>query len=137
MTAPSPPAGNMPGEPWVAIVDDHPSVRKALARALRIEGICVRTFGAADEYLAASALDGAPSCLVLDVHLGADTMSGLDLHTFITQTQANVHVILMTAHDEVPSAELARRVGPDQYLRKPFHTDAFVSLIRRALRSGV
>jgi len=119
---------------WVAVVDDDGSIRTALARVLRMEGLRVATFGTAHEYLAASALEGSASCLVLDVHLGAASqMSGFELHDHLATIGANVKVILMTAHDEVPSADLARRVGSDNYLRKPFESEALISLVQRAL----
>jgi two-component system response regulator DctR len=121
---------------WVAIVDDDGSVRTALARVLRIERIRVSTFSAAHEYLAASALDGSPSCLILDVHLGPSGMGGLELHDYLVAHGATLPVILMTAHDEVSSAEMSRRVGPDNYLRKPFDSGALVTLVQRALAAG-
>ena len=120
---------------WVAIVDDDGSVRTALARVLRAEGLRVDTFCTSQEYLAASASNCAPRCLVLDIHLGgASRMSGFELHDFLSETGTHVPIILMTAHDEVPASDLARRVGSDGYLRKPFECDAFVNLVRRTLR---
>ena len=125
-----------PPDEWVAIVDDDGSVRTALARVLRAEGLRVDTFCTAQDYLAASTTSSVPSCLVLDIHLGgASRMSGFELHDFLAESGAVVPIILMTAHDEVPSSELARRVGSDGYLRKPFECDAFVNLVRRTLRA--
>jgi FixJ family two-component response regulator len=130
-------AGQNGGHDWVAIVDDDGSIRTALARVLRMEGWRVATFGTAHEYLAASALEGAPSCLVLDVHLGsASQMSGFELHDHLAASGANVKTILMTAHDEVPATDLACRVGADNYLRKPFESEMLISLVRRALGSS-
>ena len=120
---------------WVAIVDDDVSVRTALARVLRAEGLRVDTFCTAQDFLAASTSTSSPSCLVLDIHLGgASDMSGFELHDFLADNGAAVPIILMTAHDEVPSVDLARRVGSDGYLRKPFECDTFVNLVRRTLR---
>jgi FixJ family two-component response regulator len=118
---------------WVAIVDDDGSVRTALARVLRMARIRVSTFSAAHEYFAATALDGAPSCLVLDVHLGPNGMGGLAMHDYLKAHGATLPVILMTAHDEVSSAEMARRVGPSNFLRKPFDSAALIALVQRAL----
>lgn len=116
---------------WVAIVDDDASVRGALARVLRAHGIPVRTFAGAFEYLTAREA-GTPACLVLDVHLGG--MSGLELHDHLAASGATEMVVLMTAHDDVPADELARRVGPGAFLRKPFDGDVLVAIVRRALR---
>jgi FixJ family two-component response regulator len=116
---------------WVAIVDDDASVRTALARRLRAENLPVQTFASAQEYLAAAG-EGRVACLVLDVHLG--TMSGFELHDLLRGAGATVPVILITAHDEIPSTELARYAGPNGYLRKPFDSDELVALVRRALQ---
>ncbi len=114
---------------WIAVVDDDPSIRSALARLLRSEGLAVETFAASAEFLAAIDSDGTPACLVLDVHLGAE--SGFDLQEILAVTHANMPVILMTGHDKIPSAELARRPGPDGFLRKPFDGDLILDMVRR------
>ena len=115
---------------WIAIVDDDASVRTALARRLRAEGLRVLSFASAQEYLAA-ARSSRVGCLVLDVHLGE--MSGFELHEHLRSASTETPTILITAHDEISSAELARRSGPDGYLRKPFDSDELVALVRRAL----
>jgi len=114
---------------WIAVVDDDPSIRSALARLMRSEGIIVETFAAPAEFLAAIDSDGPPACLVLDVHLG--TESGFDLQEILAVTHANMPVILMTGHDKISSAELARRTGPDGFLRKPFDGDLILGMVRR------
>jgi len=114
---------------WIAVVDDDPSIRSALARLLRSEGLAVETFAASAEFLAAIDSDGPPACLVLDVHLGAE--SGFDLQEILAVTHANMPVILMTGHDKISSAELARRTGPDGFLRKPFDGDLILDMVRR------
>jgi len=118
---------------WVAIVDDDPSVRSALARVLRTAGIAVETYASAHEYLSAS-LDREPACLVLDVHLGG--MTGFDLHDRLLASGSAVAVVFITAHDEVPTVELERRAGPDGYLRKPFDGEQLLALVRRVAHTG-
>ena len=118
---------------WVAIVDDDPSVRSALARVLRTAGIPVETYASAHEYLSAS-IDREPACLVLDVHLGG--MTGFDLHDRLLASGSAVAVVFITAHDEVPTQELERRAGPDGYLRKPFDGDQLLALVRRVAHTG-
>ena len=114
---------------WIAVVDDDPSIRSSIARLMRSEGIVVETFAASIDFLAAIASDGPPSCLVLDVHLG--TESGFELQEMLAVTHANMPVILMTGHDKISSAELARRAGPDGFLRKPFDGDLILGMVRR------
>jgi FixJ family two-component response regulator len=113
---------------WIGIVDDDPSIRKSLARLLRIEGFTVDAFETPMEFFAALT-SGAPACLVLDVHLGSE--SGFDLHDRLTMTHPDVPVIFITGHDNVSSAELTRRSGPNGFARKPFDGDVMIDLIRR------
>src|SRR5215211_8622754 len=101
---------------WIAVVDDDPSIRSSLARLMRSEGFIVETYATGTDFLVAIAADDTPMCLVLDVHLG--TESGLALQELLAVSHPNLPVILMTGHDRISSAELARRVGPDGFLRK-------------------
>jgi FixJ family two-component response regulator len=117
---------------WVAIVDDDPSIRGSLARLLRAEGFVVDTFESSPGFFAALA-EGAPACLVLDVHLGLE--SGFDLQDRLAVTHPNVPVILITAHDKISSAELARRSGPDGFARKPFDGNVMIDMVRRRTAS--
>ncbi len=127
----SPRAGSKPG--WIAVVDDDASVRRSLARLLRAEGMLVDAFATASEFVIANDLEPA-ACLVLDVHLG--TMSGFELQEQLASTHPDLPLIFITAHDEISSAELTRRAGPDGYLRKPFDGDALVGMVRRRSRLG-
>jgi FixJ family two-component response regulator len=72
------------------------------------------------------------SCVILDIHLGA--MSGLELHDRLMAARPTLPVILMTAHDDASSAELSRRTGPHGYLRKPFASEALLTLVLRAVQ---
>jgi FixJ family two-component response regulator len=119
------------GRAWIAVVDDDASVRIALSRLLRAEGIAVTTFATAQEFLAARDIDTL-ACVILDVHLGAVT--GFEVQERFVATHPSVPVIFITGHDEISSAELARRTGPDGFLRKPFDSDTFVSMVRRRAR---
>jgi len=122
------------GEPgWIAVVDDDPSVRRSLARLLRAEGMLVKPFATASEFVIANGF-GPPACLVLDVHLG--TMSGFELQEQLASTHPDLPIIFITAHDEISSAELTRRAGPDGHLRKPFDGDTLIAMVRRRCRVG-
>src|SRR5688500_4309131 len=96
---------------WIAVVDDDPSIRSSLARLMRSEGMVVETFAASNDFLAAIASDGPPSCLVLDVHLG--TESGLELQETLAVTHATIPVIMLTGLEKIYSAVLSRSAVPD------------------------
>ena len=114
---------------WVGIVDDDASLRAALARALRVNGIRVETFGSAEEFLQRD-VAGDPECIVIDIHLGG--LSGFDLRDLLEANGAAPPIIFITAHDDM-LADRARSGGAFGYLRKPFETQALVALLRQHL----
>jgi FixJ family two-component response regulator len=114
-------------DPWVAIVDDDASIRCSLGRIFQCDGIRVETFGSAEEFLERTIL-GDPQCIVLDVHLGE--LSGFDLQDRLIARGDTPPIIFITARDEIPSSRLERRAGAFGYLRKPFDTDALITLVR-------
>jgi FixJ family two-component response regulator len=113
-------------ESWVGIVDDDSSLRSALARALRLNGIRVETFASAEEFLDRASPE-QPECIVLDIHLGG--LSGFDLQDLLTARGTPTPIIFITAHEDMLS-EAARTHGACGYLRKPFDTSALVALLR-------
>jgi FixJ family two-component response regulator len=114
-------------EPWVAIIDDDPSIRCSLARVFGVDGIRVETFASAEEFLERTTR-GEPQCIVLDVHLGR--LSGFELQDRLTTLGSSTPIIFITAHEDIPSSRLARRAGACGYLRKPFDTEALIALVR-------
>jgi FixJ family two-component response regulator len=118
---------------YVAIVDDDASVRTALSRRLRAAGLSVRTYSSATDFLT-TAQPREVACMILDVHLGG--MSGFDLSDYLRSLGWDMPIIPITAHDEIPTAELERYAGAAGYLRKPFDSDELVALVRRALALG-
>ncbi len=115
--------------PLVAIVDDDPSVRRALSRLLRMAGLQVAVFASAAELLADMPADTA--CLVLDIHLGG--MSGLELLTQLRTEGNDLPVVIITAHDDPHARELATQAGCTAYLRKPFKPPEFLQAVFRAI----
>lgn len=116
--------------PIVYIVDDDPSVRRALRRLIRQEGFDVETSETAGEFLA-SEHSRRPACLILDVRLPG--VSGMDLQSCLAATEPDLPIVVVTAHGE---DEIRRRmvgVGAVAFLSKPFDDEALLGAIRRAL----
>jgi len=115
---------------WVAIIDDHQSVRSCLTRVMRLEGIPAAVFASAEEYLDYSA-STAPCCLVLDMQLPG--MSGYTLAQFLARERPPLPpTIFISAHDD-----LLASVGDDRLahgsLRKPFEIDALLAFVKPLL----
>jgi FixJ family two-component response regulator len=112
---------------WVAIVDDHASMRSSLARALRLDGFRVESFASAREYLER---DGAtsPLCVVLDMHL--PDMSGHELAHFLARERPPLPPIIFISGHENLLASVDGCCNAHGRLRKPFEIDALLALVR-------
>ena len=116
-------------EPTVFIVDDDLSVRESLQLLVESEGWRVEAFASGRDFLARPrAL--APGCLVLDVIL--PDLNGLELQELIAD-RADLPVIFMSGHGDVPTTVRAMKAGASDFFTKPFRTDAFLAAIRNAL----
>src|SRR4030095_13323690 len=62
--------------PLVSIVDDDPSVRRALQRLIEAAGYAVETFASGEDFLDATPWDRS-ACLIIDIHMVG--MTGLQL----------------------------------------------------------
>src|SRR5262249_51050385 len=116
--------------PTVFVIDDDPSVRKALGRLLRAAGCRVQAFAAADEFLGQPPPDG-PACLVLDVCLPG--IDGLDLQRPLPGRQAGLPVVFITGHGAIPMSVRAMKAGAVDFLPKPFHAQDLLDAVRQAL----
>jgi FixJ family two-component response regulator len=114
--------------PWIAIVDDDPSVLKALGRLLRTRALDAKTFGSAREFLAALP-SGFPQCLILDLQM--PQMSGLELHQHLTRSGIKIPTIFITAHDSVEFRQRCESASTVAYLLKPLQDIDFFAAIER------
>jgi FixJ family two-component response regulator len=114
----------------ISVVDDDPSVRRALKRLLTSTGFEVMTFASAREFLF-SGRHKEPGCLVLDIHLGG--MNGFDLQADLAASGSTLPIIFITAHDDPQTRERAMRSGAVAYLRKPFDDEALLEAILAAI----
>lgn len=113
----------------VAVIDNDPSMLKALNRLLKAHGIVVHAFESAEAFLD-SGIAGEASCLVVDIHL--DGMSGLRLRRHLTGAGSSLPVIFITAHDSLALKQQALEVGCVAYLLKPFSGSLLVKAIEEA-----
>ncbi len=118
------------------IVDDDPSIRFVLEKALQREQLPTRSFASAREVLHALAESPAPEAsgpqvLVSDIRMPGE--SGLALLDKIRRSHPSLPVIIMTAYSDLDSAVSAFQGGAFEYLPKPFDVPKAVELIRRAV----
>ena len=116
--------------PIVFVVDDDISVRNSLEWLIKFEGWQAETFSSAQEFLARSRVF-VPHCLVLDVSLPG--LSGLDLQQHIGEGRAEMPIIFITGHGDIPTTVRAMKAGAVEFLTKPFADDELRDAIRNAL----
>jgi FixJ family two-component response regulator len=123
----------MGGTPsWIAIVDDDPSVLRALMRLLRTRSFQARTL--AQEFLAAL-FESRPECLILDLQM--PEMSGLDLHQHLQLRGIEILTVIITAHDDSDVRQRCAAAGIAAYLVKPLQdTAVFASIAKATGRAG-
>jgi FixJ family two-component response regulator len=119
-----------PPTPNVFVVDDNPSVRKALDLLISSAGWQPVTFPSALEFLARPRAP-APTCLVLDVTLPG--INGLELQARLATERIDIPIIFITGHGDVPMTVRAMKAGALEFLTKPFDDDVLLRAIGQAL----
>jgi FixJ family two-component response regulator len=112
--------------PWIAIVDDDPSVLKALSRLLRARAFEARTYASARDFLAALP-DGLPECLIVDLQM--PDMTGLELQRHLTHAGIRIPTIVITAHDEPGARERCESAGASAFLSKPLQDTSLLAAL--------
>ena len=118
----------------VFIVDDDPSMRRALTRLVGSAGMPVESFASAEEFLEAVDMQ-ARAFLILDARLTG--MSGLDLLARMAERASTMPVAVITAVDDGQLETDALRAGATAFLRKPFDPQSLLDAIARALDARV
>ena len=122
-----------PGNPsLVFVVDDDTSFRRSTEFLIRSAGFDVQGFNSAEEFLRSHPPD-VPSCLILDVRL--PRLSGLDLQRQLFKTDAQIPIIFITGHGDIPMTVQAMKSGAVEFLTKPFREQELLDAVRRAIDS--
>jgi DNA-binding response OmpR family regulator len=121
--------------PTIALVDDDPSVRRALRRLLSASGYDVHVFESGEALLESGVHEGAAG-LVLDVHLGG--MSGIELFAKLKENGSPPPpTIFITASKQETSRDRALAMGAVAWIRKPFDADVLLNALSGAIESRV
>lgn len=113
----------------VVLVDDDDSLRRALARTIRLAGYEVETYRTADDCARAGGF-GALTCLVLDVNLPGT--SGIAFRGALAASGQDPPTIFITALDRDDRSVDFDALGPVEVLHKPFRNDELLAAIGRA-----
>jgi FixJ family two-component response regulator len=119
--------------PTVFIVDDDDRMRAAIQRLLKTVGLHSESFAAPQDFLRRKLPDG-PACLVLDVRL--PRMSGLEVQSRLNETGAQIPIIFISSHGDIPMTVMAMKSGAVEFLTKPFREQDLIDAIQQALKSN-
>ena len=117
-------------EAIVFVVDDDPSMRKALSNLFRSVGLRAEVFGSARELLE-SELPEVASCLVLDIRLPGP--SGLDFQAELAKANIQIPIIFITGHGDIPMTVKAMKAGAVDFLTKPFRDQDMLDAVAIAI----
>jgi len=122
---------NSPDPPTVFIVDDDARMRAAMQRLLRTVGLHSESFATPQDFLRHRLPDN-PSCLLLDVRLPG--MSGLEVQHKLIEAGAQIPIIFITSHGDIPMTVKAMKSGAVEFLTKPFRDQDLIDAIQQALK---
>jgi two-component system response regulator FixJ len=114
----------------VFVIDDQQSVRHALAEMLGVFGFTVETFDSAISFLAAFDRP-RPGCVVADVRMPG--MDGIELVRELSKRGADIPVVLISGHADVPMAVAGIKAGAEDFIEKPVDDVQLLAAINRSL----
>jgi len=114
----------------VLLIDDDEHLRQALAQTLDLAGLRVQALADA-RGLAERLAPDWPGVVVSDIRMPG--IDGLQLLQQLRERDAELPVLLITGHGDVPLAVQAMRAGAYDFLEKPFASEALLDSVRRAL----
>ena len=117
----------MKAERTVFVVDNDPSILRAVKRVLKQHGFQAALFNSAKELRLYNDFEQA-FCIVLDIDLGAE--SGITLHQELNAAGITLPVIYMTGKETAPLRTAALASGCVAYLTKPFSAKSLIEPIR-------
>src|SRR5438445_2607057 len=117
-------------QPSVVVIDDDPSIRKALDNLFRSVGLDVELFGSPQEFLQSNRPD-RPGCIVLDVRFPG--RSGMDMQREISAANTPLPIIFITGYGDIPMSVRAMKAGAVEFLTKPFRDQDLLDAVGVAL----
>jgi two-component system C4-dicarboxylate transport response regulator DctD len=114
----------------VLYVEDDEDMRAGSAQALELAGIAVDAFSRVEDVRPRIAA-GMPAVVLCDVKLPGT--SGTEWLSEVRAIDANLPIILVTGHGDIPMAVKAMRDGAYDFIAKPYSSDQLVAVMRRAI----
>ena len=123
----SPPAAGI-----ICLIDDDPSMLRALDRLLSSVGLQAQLFNEPLRFLS-YVICNSVALAVIDIWMSV--MSGLEVQKELQAVSPKTRVIIMTGSDGHSVRNAAIRAGATAYFVKPFDDDAFLTAVHQAMAS--
>jgi FixJ family two-component response regulator len=117
----------------ICLLDDDPSVLKAVARLLTAAGWLAQQFNNPEKFLEYAKIHRVPVAL-LDVWM--PSMNGLEVQSRLRELSPSTRVIIFTGKDDPRVRSTALNAGATAFFVKPFDDEELLTAIRLALASG-
>jgi FixJ family two-component response regulator len=114
----------------VFLIDDEPSVLKALARVIGATGFRTASFSSPQSFLEQYE-PAARGCIVLDVSMPG--LTGLELQQALIEKNCSLPIVFLTARGDIPTSVRAMKHGAVDFLTKPVDDDDLIAAVDRAL----
>jgi DNA-binding NarL/FixJ family response regulator len=123
----------------IAVVDDHPVVRKGLSHLINDEADMALCGESASAEGALAMIDAArPDVAIVDLALGGvGHLDGLDLVKAIATSHPRVRVLVLSMRDELLFAERALRAGACGYVMKHEAIGDLLTAVRRVAEGRI
>lgn len=118
--------------PQILLVDDHPSVRSGIKRAIESAGMSCCGEAASRTEAFAQIAHKSPDGVILDLNLPDG--SGLDIVQWIRKHSQEMAIVILTMSDEESHLLAAMRAGASAFVKKSAPLEDVVSSLRSALR---
>ena len=114
----------------VFLIDDEPSVLKALARVIGATGFRTASFSSPQSFLEQYE-PAARGCIVLDVSMPGFT--GLELQQALIEKNCSLPIVFLTGRGDIPTSVRAMKHGAVDFLTKPVDDNDLIAAVDRAL----
>ena len=122
MTCPS-------GAGLICVLDDDPSMLRAIERLLRSSGLAVQKFSEPAAFLA-TVQQNQCRLVILDVWM--PDVNGLEVQAALRQSSPKTRIIFISGRDDPSVRQAAVDAGAFAFLAKPFDHKVLLDFVRQA-----
>ena len=114
----------------VYVVDDDEAIRDSIRWLLEASDYNVELYESGESFIAHYNPETI-AVLLLDIRMHG--MSGLEVQNFLREKKADIPIIFITSHGDVPMAVNALKKGAVDFIEKPFDLEFLKHLIEKLL----